>query len=87
MLTRVLFAAYFLEAGLILIVAPWTPFWERNFFGASVPALGPLLASPFVRGAVSGVGTLTVVAGLAELGGALGSRRSRENPPERNAQA
>ena len=31
-LTRILFAAYFLEAGLILVVAPWSGFWDRNLF-------------------------------------------------------
>jgi hypothetical protein len=74
--TRVLFAAYFLEAGFILIVAPWSGFWDRNFFAASAPALRPWLESPFVRGAVSGIGGITAIAGLAELGGLLARRRS-----------
>jgi hypothetical protein len=48
----------------------------------SIPALENVLASPFARGAVSGVGAITVVAGLAELSGVL-SRRNRPNhePP------
>jgi hypothetical protein len=74
-LTRILFAAYFLEAGLILIVAPWSSFWDRNLFLDTVPALEGLLASPFARGAVSGVGAITVIAGLAELAGVLNLRR------------
>jgi hypothetical protein len=78
--TRVLFAAYFLEAGFILVVAPWSGFWERNFFAASAPALQPWLQSPFVRGAVSGVGVVTALAGLAELGGILSFRRSARPP-------
>jgi hypothetical protein len=77
-LTRILFAAYFLEAGLILIVAPWSGFWDRNLFLYSIPALQGVLESPFARGAVSGVGAITVVAGLAELSGVL-SRRSRSS--------
>jgi hypothetical protein len=84
--TRVLFAAYFLEAGFILVVAPWSGFWERNFFAASAPALQPWLQSPFVRGAVSGVGVVTALAGLAELGGILSSRRS-VRPPSADYQA
>ncbi len=81
-LTRILFAAYFLEAGLILVVAPWSGFWDRNLFLYTIPSLQQVLASPFARGAVSGVGAITVVAGLAELSGIL-SRRSRPNhePP------
>jgi len=78
--TRVLFAAYFLEAGFILVVAPWSGFWERNFFAASAPALQPWLQSPFVRGAVSGIGAVTALAGLAELGGILSFRRSAPPP-------
>jgi len=79
--TRVLFAAYFLEAGFILVVAPWSGFWERNFFAASAPALQPWVDSPFVRGAVSGIGGVTALAGLAELGGILSLRRSGAPPP------
>jgi hypothetical protein len=66
---------YFLEAGLILIVAPWSGFWDRNFFAETLPALETILASPFARGAVSGVGLVTLLAGLAEIGGAFASRR------------
>lgn len=76
--TRVLFAAYFLEAGFILVVAPWSGFWDQNFFAASAPALQPWLHSPFVRGAVSGIGGITAIAGLAELGGLLALRRPRQ---------
>jgi hypothetical protein len=44
----------------------------------TIPALHQVLASPFARGAVSGVGAITVIAGLAELSGVL-SRRSRSS--------
>jgi len=84
LLTRLLFAAYFLEAGLILIVAPWSAFWEQNSFGA-IPTVAPLLASPFIRGGVSGIGAVTALAGLAELGAAFVSRRPPEESPERTA--
>jgi hypothetical protein len=81
-LTRILFAAYFLEAGLILVVAPWSGFWDRNLFFSSVPGLAQTLASPFARGAVSGVGAITVIAGLAELSGVVSRRnRSSHEPP------
>jgi hypothetical protein len=81
-LTRILFAAYFLEAGLILVVAPWSGFWDRNLFFESLPAISPLLHTPSARGAVSGVGVITVVAGLAELAGVLALRhRSNAAPP------
>jgi hypothetical protein len=80
--TRILFAAYFLEAGLILIVAPWSGFWDRNLFLYSIPAFERVLSSSLARGAVSGVGAITVVAGLAELSALLTKRgRSNHEPP------
>jgi hypothetical protein len=72
--TRLLFAAYFLEAGLILVIAPWTDFWSMNVLLAGYPPVQELLASPFVRGGVSGVGAITTLAGLAELATAIVSR-------------
>jgi hypothetical protein len=74
-ISRLLFAAYFLEVGLILIVAPWSVFWQHNFFADVLPSLEPLIHNNFVRGAVSGLGLVTVLAGLAELVGVLASRR------------
>jgi hypothetical protein len=82
-LTRLLFAAYFLESGIILIVAPWSTFWDRNVFVESLPALEHFLASPFSRGAISGIGAITAIAGLAELASAFGARlqRNEKAPP------
>jgi hypothetical protein len=80
-----LFAAYFLEAGLILIIAPWSRFWDRNFFAEALPLLEAVLSSPYARGAVSGVGLVTLLAGLAEIGGAFAAKRDRasasQGPP------
>jgi hypothetical protein len=44
-----------------------------------LPVVAPWLSSNFVRGAVTGVGIITAVAGLAELGGAFGLGRSRSD--------
>jgi hypothetical protein len=78
LVSRVLFAAYFLEAGLVLIVAPWkTGLWERNFFVDHVPLLESLVQNVFVRGAVSGIGAVTALAGLAELAGLFGGWKSK----------
>ena len=82
-ISRILFAAYFLEAGFVLIVAPWrTAFWDRNFFIERLPLLESVLRNVFVRGAVSGIGALTALAGLAELAGIFAARRRREEAAE-----
>ncbi len=66
-LTRLLYIAYFLEVGLILIFVPWSAFWERNYFAESLPFLQAIIRNNFVRGAVSGIGVLNLFAGLADL--------------------
>jgi hypothetical protein len=73
-----LFAAYFLEAGFILTVAPWSAVWERNRFAADRPRLEAVLQSPYARGGVSGIGVITALAGLAELGSLFASRARRD---------
>jgi hypothetical protein len=80
-ISRILFAVYFLEAGLVLIVAPWkAPFWDRNFFVERLPLLEGLIGNVFVRGAVSGIGGLTALAGLAELAGIFVARQAGKEP-------
>ncbi|MEP6914774.1 MAG: hypothetical protein ABJC89_03980 [Acidobacteriota bacterium] len=59
---------------MVLIAAPWFPFWDRNFFARHLPMLEGFFANLFVRGAVSGIGAITVLAGLAELAGMFAPR-------------
>jgi hypothetical protein len=68
---RLLFAAYFLEVGLLLIVLPWTSFWDRNYLFELVPAVREVVLSAYVRGAVSGLGLLNVALGLADVSAAV----------------
>jgi hypothetical protein len=82
-LSRILFAAYFLEAGFVLIVAPWkAAFWDHNFFIDRLPFFETVLGNVFVRGAVSGIGGLTALAGLAELASLFGARAGGEKTAE-----
>lgn len=64
---RLFLIAFFLEVGFALVVLPWSAFWERNYFAQALPAVSVIITNDFVKGAVSGVGVVNVVAGLAEL--------------------
>ncbi|HXH06322.1 MAG TPA: hypothetical protein VNI83_06995 [Vicinamibacterales bacterium] len=77
LLGRLLLVAYFLETGLVLLIGPWSALWERNYFTGRVPSLEPILLSGFVRGAVSGLGAVTLGGALADLGMLLARRRAR----------
>ena len=65
----------------MLIVAPWSGFWDRNFFAQS-PGTAAWMANTFFRGAVSGIGVITASAGLAELAGVFGLRRREPRQDE-----
>lgn len=60
---------YFLETGLVLLAAPWTVVWERNAFLDAVPSPSwrSFARQGAVRGAVSGLGLLSLGVGLWEL--------------------
>jgi hypothetical protein len=72
---RLLLIAYFIESGLLLLVVPWSAYWDRNYFFQTLPVLESAFRNHFVRGAVSGLGFVNVVAGLAELVTLLSPRR------------
>lgn len=74
------YVALFLEVGLLLIVLPWSTFWERNYFVYAWPALRPVLMNHFVRGAVTGLGFVNLFAGFAELAPVFAVRESSEVP-------
>lgn len=77
---RLVLTAFFLEVGFVLIVVPWSAFWDQNYFAQTVPFIGELITNDFVRGAVSGVGVVNIGAGLYELVSLLLARQ-QEPPP------
>jgi hypothetical protein len=74
LLSRLLLVVFFVEVGLLLMVLPWSAFWERNYFVYAWPALEPLFTSAWFRGGVTGVGLLNLAAGLGEMGAVFGWR-------------
>ena len=70
--------ALLLESGLLLVLIPWSAFWERNYFVELSPAISVLLTNNFVRGAISGLGLVNVWAALAELGDLFGKGASED---------
>lgn len=64
---RLVLVAFFIEVGLLLIVLPWSMLWERNYFMERYAMVHAVATNLFVRGAVSGVGAINLVAGFVEL--------------------
>jgi hypothetical protein len=78
MLKRLLLVAYFIEVGLLLVLVPWSPFWERNYFVTEFPAIHEFVRNHYVRGAVSGLGVVNLLMGFNELASVLMARRRME---------
>ena len=50
---RLLVIALLIELGLLLVVAPWSAYWDRNYFAQLSPAVHAWLTNNYVRGAVT----------------------------------
>ena len=77
---RLLLVVFFLEIGFVLIVVPWSMFWDRNYFADALPLVDALISNNFVRGAVSGLGVVNVWMGLIELVSMAASRDVQRGP-------
>ena len=75
-----LIAALFAEVGLVLVVMPWSPLWDRNYFLEALPHLRALVTSNYFRGAISGLGLINIAASVVELIALFANRPVRESP-------
>jgi hypothetical protein len=74
--SRLLIIALFFEVGVVLMVVPWSNYWEHNYFVQAAPFVEAIATNAFVRGAITGLGLVNVLAGFAEIGGLFLSHRS-----------
>ena len=58
---RVILLLLWLEMGLLLVLLPWSEYWEANYFLNRFPSLIPYLLNPYVRGAISGLGLVDAI--------------------------
>jgi hypothetical protein len=67
------FAVFAIELGLFLLIFPWLNSWDLNWVPLQSPRLRALWLSPYLRGALSGLGLVNLYVGFAELLGHLRS--------------
>ncbi len=62
-----------LEVGVLLAYLPWSPFWYENFFLSFLVNklhaswLVPVLQSGYMKGAISALGAVNILAGLRDI--------------------
>ena len=54
-------------AGVLLMILPWSAFWEHNLFFQSWPALEAILVTDVARVAVTSLGVIDFALGLIEM--------------------
>ena len=57
---RVLLILLCFEMGVLLVLIPWSSFWERNYFLNGHPEWIPILLNPYLRGAITGLGFIDI---------------------------
>ncbi len=73
---RLLYIAFFFEVGFVLVVTPWSGFWDRNYFLQEASLLQAILTNDFVRGGISGLGLVNIFAGFSGLVAQIMARTS-----------
>jgi hypothetical protein len=69
-ITVIVYILISFEIGVLLIIIPWKPYWDDNFFLYFITGklhaawMATFLKHKLVRGAVSGIGVLNILAGL-----------------------
>ena len=58
----------------MLVVLPWSEFWENNYFAVAWPLVHSIVTNNFVRGGVSGLGVVNLIVGFADLALVITSR-------------
>jgi hypothetical protein len=54
--------------GICLLTFPWSNLWENNYLLYLYPQIRPVVANPFFKGAVLGLGIANIMIGLDEIG-------------------
>ena len=54
--------------GVGLLTFPWSNLWDNNYLLYLYPQIRPVVANPFFKGAVLGLGIANIMIGLDEIG-------------------
>ena len=65
-LGAVLYIILCFEIGTFLLLMPWSALWGRSLILNYFPLLRPLYLSPYLRGAISGLGVVNLWLGVSQ---------------------
>ncbi|MBI1789842.1 MAG: hypothetical protein HYR60_20115 [Acidobacteria bacterium] len=68
------FIVFCLEIGVVLLILPWSEYWDENYLSSLTQQWRGLWDNAYLRGAVSGLGIVNIYISVSEL---FGLRRFR----------
>jgi hypothetical protein len=66
-MSAVLLITFCMEIGFFLVIFPWTPYWDENYFSSMIPEWRRHWDNMYVRGAVSGLGVVNLWISFVEI--------------------
>ena len=72
-ITVIVYILICFEVGILLLILPWTQYWEENVFLYFISGrlnaqwIQTFLTSGYMRGAVTGLGVLNILAGMRDI--------------------
>jgi hypothetical protein len=66
-IAKILYIFFSLAFGIALLSLPWFNFWENNHVLYALPQLRPMISSPYVKGAIFGLGIVNIMIGIQEI--------------------
>lgn len=75
---------FLFEMGVVLMVIPWSNYWDKNFFIQEESMFRQILMNNFVRGGISGLGLVNLFLGVSEIASQFITREPRRNPSIRS---
>ena len=66
-LLKLCFVIFCFEIGVFLVVFPWLEYWNTSTVALSAPWLTDIWGSPYLRGALSGLGVVNICISFLEI--------------------
>lgn len=64
---HILYILYSFEVGVFLLFLPWLSIWENNYILYLYPQYRAIIANPYLKGAVLGIGVVNILIGIQEI--------------------
>jgi len=64
---HIIYILYSLEVGILLLFLPWSVIWDNNYLLFLYPKFRAVVANPFLKGAILGLGIVNILIGIQEI--------------------